>query len=83
MNNVGKKVVIIGTGTSAHDVAADHVGNGVSEVVRYPLLWLSLGGLILPTHFKDDVPAPANACNIPKVWYSNFYWLWVPVLPIL
>ena len=40
-NNVGKKVVIIGTGVSAHDVAADHVENGVSEIVRYPPVWLS------------------------------------------
>lgn len=34
-NNSGKKVVIIGAGSSAHDVAADHVENGVGEVVRY------------------------------------------------
>ena len=34
-NNAGKKVVIIGSGTSAHDVAADHVENNVGEVVRY------------------------------------------------
>ena len=40
-NNAGKKVVIIGAGTSAHDVAADHVENGVGEVVRYPSFLLS------------------------------------------
>ncbi|KAF9780086.1 FAD/NAD(P)-binding domain-containing protein [Thelephora terrestris] len=33
--NVGKKVVIIGCGVSAHDVAADHVENGVGEVTMY------------------------------------------------
>ena len=37
-NNAGKKVVIIGTGTSAHDVAEDHVKNGVGEIVRYHLV---------------------------------------------
>jgi len=40
-NNAGKKVVIIGAGTSAHDVAADHVENGVGEVVRCPSVSLS------------------------------------------
>ena len=35
--NAGKKVVIIGAGNSAHDVAEDHVNNGVGEVVRYHL----------------------------------------------
>jgi len=40
-NNAGKKVVIIGAGTSAHDVAADHVKNGVGEVVRHPSFSLS------------------------------------------
>ena len=40
-NNAGKKVVIIGAGTSAHDVAADHVENGVGEVVRHPSFLLS------------------------------------------
>ena len=31
--NAGKKVVIIGAGTSAHDVAADYVKDGAGEVV--------------------------------------------------
>jgi len=34
-NSAGKKVVIIGAGTSAHDVAADLVRDDVGEVVRY------------------------------------------------
>ena len=36
-NNAGKRVVIIGAGSSAHDVAMDHVENDVVEVVRYHL----------------------------------------------
>ena len=32
--NAGKKVLIIGAGVSAHDIAADHVEHGVGEVVR-------------------------------------------------
>lgn len=36
--NAGKKVFIVGAGTTAHDIAADHVENGVGEVVRSPLV---------------------------------------------
>ena len=39
--NAGKKVVIIGAGTSAHDVAEDHVKSGAGEVVRYHLVDLA------------------------------------------
>ena len=74
-NNVGKKVVIIGTGVSAHDVAADHVENGVSEIVRYPPVWLSWICSSLLTRFEDNVPAPANVCDYPEGWYSTSHWL--------
>ena len=61
-NNAGKKVVVIGAGVSAHDVAADHVENGVGEVVCHSSISQPRGSNIL-TGFQDNVPTEPNPCD--------------------
>jgi len=76
-NNAGKKVVIIGAATSAHDVAADHVLNGVGEVVRRCFTEPNRSNAL--TYFEDDVSTAANTCDDSEEWCSSSHSPWVLV----